>query len=148
MTSSSEGSTRSNYLCMFLGTSHILNSLVCFWISSEISGDGGQRAWAACACAFSRFSNSAARVLLRMPTPGAGFCCARHVPLPLLLPGFVAVGGVSDTTSVAVSGAFVCARGVECRGTSVWRCTVGGSFFSNSACLGVSASGGCLGAHP
>ena len=111
MSSSPEGSTRSNSLCVFLGTSHIFNSLVSVWIFSVISGDGGQRAWAACACAFSRFSNSAKRVLLRVPTPGAGFCCARHVPRPLLLPCFVAGGGVSGTTSMAGSGVFACARG-------------------------------------
>ena len=111
VSSSPEGSTHSNSLCVFIGTSLICNSLVSFWISSEISGDGGQRAWAACACAFSRFSSSAARVLLHVPTPGAGFCCARHVPRPLLLPCFVAGGGVSGTTSMSGSGVFACARG-------------------------------------
>ena len=78
---------------------------------SVMSGDGGQRAWAACACAFSRFSSSDNFVLLRVPTPGAAFCCARYVPWPRLLPGFVAGGGVSETISVAVSNSFLCARG-------------------------------------
>ena len=80
-------------------------------MSSVTSGDGGHRAWAACACAFSQFSNSTNFVLLRVPTPGAIFCCARQVPWPLLLPGSVAGGGVSGTTSVAVSNSFLCARG-------------------------------------
>ena len=128
VSSSPEGSTRSNSPCVFLGTSLMCNSLVSIWISSEISGDGGQRAQAACACSFSRFSNSARRVMLRVPTPGAGFCGARQVPRPLLLPCFVTGDGVSGTTSMSGSGVLVCARGVECCcGSSVKRCTVGGS---------------------
>ena len=111
MSSSPEGSTRSSSLCTFLGTSHNFNYFVSSWIFSVMSGDGGQRALAACACAFSCFSNSANFVLLRVPTPGAVFCCARHVPRPLLLPGFVAGGRVSGTTSVAVSNSCLCARG-------------------------------------
>ena len=75
------------------------------------SGDGGQRAWAACACALSRFSSSAALVLLRVPTPGAIFWGARHVPRPLLLPGFGIGEGVSGIVSVAVSISLACARG-------------------------------------
>ena len=43
----------------------------------------------------SRFSSSAALVLLRVPTPGAIFWGARHVPRPLLLPGFGIGEGVS-----------------------------------------------------
>ena len=59
MSSSPEGSTRSNSLCTFLGTSLILSSLVSSWMPSVESGDGGQRAWAACACAASlEFSSS------------------------------------------------------------------------------------------
>ena len=78
---------------------------------SVASGDGCQRAWAACACATSRLSSSAILVLLRVPTPGAIFWGARHVPRPLLLPGFGVGEGVSGTVSVAVSIPFVCARG-------------------------------------
>ena len=101
--SSPEGRTRSNSLCVFLGTSLRCNSLVSCWISSEISGDSGQIAQAACACSASRFSNSARRVMLRVPTPGAGFCGARQVPRPLLLPCFVTGDGVSGTTSMSGS---------------------------------------------
>ena len=81
------------------------------WIPSVASGDGGQRAWAACASAASRLSSSAIFVLLRVPTPGAIFWGARHVPRPLLLPGFGVDEGVSGTVSVAVSISFVCACG-------------------------------------
>ena len=42
---------------------------------------------------------------------GAIFWGARHVPRPLLLPGFGAGEGVSGTVSVAVSISFACARG-------------------------------------
>ena len=50
---------------------------------------------------------------LRVPTRGAGFCCARHFPRPLLLPGFTTAGGVSGTISMstAVSGVLMSARG-------------------------------------
>ena len=78
---------------------------------SVISGDGGQRAWAACAYATSRLSSSANLVWLRVPTPGAIFWGARHVPRPLLLPGFGTGEGVSGTVSVAVSISFACVRG-------------------------------------
>ena len=49
--------------------------------------------------------------MLRVPTPGAGFCGVRQVPRPLLLPGFVTGDGVSGTTSMSASGALGCARG-------------------------------------
>ena len=101
--------------------------------------------------------------MLRIPTPGAGFCGARQVPRPLLLPCFITGDRVSGTTSMSGSGVLVCARGgfagcdaggakeargrgsssaglgrtlgnrvsargVECCcGSSVKRCTVGGS---------------------
>ena len=56
-------------------------------------------------------AGSANLVLLRVPTPGAILWGARHVPQPLLLPGFGAGEGVSGTVSVAVSISFACARG-------------------------------------
>ena len=49
--------------------------------------------------------------MLRVPTPGAGFCGARQVPRPLLLPGFVTGDGVSGTTTMSGSGVLGCARG-------------------------------------
>ena len=49
--------------------------------------------------------------MLRVPTPGAGFCGARQVPHPLLLPGFITGDGVSGTTTISGSGVLVCARG-------------------------------------
>ena len=56
-------------------------------------------------------ARSAAPVLLRVPTPGAIFWGARHVPRPLLLPGFGIGEGVSGIVSVAVSVSLACARG-------------------------------------
>ena len=82
-------------------------------MSSEMSGDGGQRAEAACACSSSCCFISARRVLLRVPTPGAGagFCGARQVPRPLLLPCLATGDGVSRTTLISCSGVLSCARG-------------------------------------
>ena len=61
----------------------------------------------------SRCSSSMMRDELRVPTRGAGFCCARHFPRPLLLPGFTTAGGVSGTISMstAISGVLMSARG-------------------------------------
>ena len=79
------------------------------------------------------------RVMLRVPTPGAGFCGARHVPRPLLLPCFVTGDGVSGTTSMSGSGVLVCARGgviggvissvtgKYCKATRFAECDVGGA---------------------
>ena len=82
-------------------------------MSSEMSGDGGQRAEAACACSSSRCCISARRVILRVPTPGAGasFCGARQVPRPLLLPCLTTGDGVSGTTFISCSGVLSCAHG-------------------------------------
>ena len=113
VSSSPEGRTRSNSAWVFLGTSRMCNSLVSCWMSSEISGDGGQRAEAACACSSSRCFISARRVILRVPTHGAGacFCGARQVPRPLLLPCLATGDGVSGTTFISCSGVLSCARG-------------------------------------
>ena len=56
--------------------------------------------------------------MLRVPTPGAGFCGARQVPRPHLLPGFVTGDGVSGTTNVSGSGVLGCARGGVIRGVT------------------------------
>ena len=77
--------------------------------------------------------------MLRVPTPGAGFCGARHVPRPLLLPCFVTGDGVSGTTSMSGSGVVACARGgviggvissvtgKYCKATRFAECGVGGA---------------------
>ena len=103
----------SNSACVFLGTSLTCISLVRCCMLSEMSGDAGHIAEADCACSTSRFSISARRVMLRVPTPGTGFCGARQVPRPLLLPCFVTGDGVSGTTSmsIAFSGVLGSARG-------------------------------------
>ena len=104
-------------------------------MSSEMSGDGGQRAEAACACSSSRCFISARRVILRVPTPGAGasFCGARQVPRPLLLPCLATGDVVSGTTFISCSGVLSCARGVEvCTGSSVKRFAGGGSSLTKS----------------
>ena len=110
-------------------------------MSSEMSGDGGQRAEAACACSSSRCCISARRVILRVPTPGAGasFCGARQVPRPLLLPCLTTGDGVSGTTFISCSGVLSCARGGViggvissitgryCRATRLAGCDAGGA---------------------
>ena len=120
MSSSPEGSTRSNSLCTFLGTSLILSSLVSSWMPSVESGDGGQRAWAACACAASRLSSSVVLFLLRFPTLGAIFWGARHVQSHALCWVCSSNAGLGRSLGVLWS-----ARGVECLGSSVSRCTTG-----------------------
>ena len=81
--------------------------------SADASGVGGQRAEAACACSSSRCCSSLRRDILRVPTPGAGagFCGARQVPRPLLLPCLATGEGVSGTTISSGSGVLSCARG-------------------------------------
>ena len=82
-------------------------------MSSDKSGEGGHLAEATCASSSSRSCRSRRRVWLRVPTPGAGVavCGARHVPLPLLLPGLAIGEGVSGTTLGSCSGVMFCARG-------------------------------------
>ena len=91
--SSPEGKTRSNSACVLTGTSLMCIYLVRFSIRVVTSGSAGYLAEAACASSSSRCSISMRRVALRVPTLGAGFCCARQVPRPLLLPGFTTAGG-------------------------------------------------------
>ena len=76
--------------------------------------------------------------MLRVPTPGAGFCGAQ-VPRPLLLPCLVTGDGVSGTTSMSGSGVLSCARsgviggvissvtGKYCKATRLAGCDVGGA---------------------
>ena len=111
--SSPEGKTRSNSAWVFTGTSLMCISLVMVSIRVVTSGSEGHLAEAACASSSSRCSISMRRVALRVPTLGAGFCCARHCPRPLLLPGFTTAGGVSGTSSmsIAISGVLVSAHG-------------------------------------
>ena len=110
-------------------------------MSVEMSGDGGQRAEAACVCSSSRCCISARRVLLRVPTPGAGvgFCGARQVPRPLLLPCLATGDRVSGTTFISCSGVMSCAcggviggvtssvTGRYCRATRLAGCDAGGA---------------------
>ena len=110
-------------------------------MSAEMSGDGGQRAEAACACSSSRCCISVRRVILRVPTPGAGvgFCGARQVPRPLLLPCLATGDGVSGTTFISGSDVLSCARGGVtggvissvtgryCRATRLAGCDAGGA---------------------
>ena len=110
-------------------------------MSADTSGDGGQRAEAACACSSSRCCSSLRRDILRVPTPGAGagFCGARQVPRPLLLPCLATGDGASGTTFSSGSGVLSCARGDVtggvtssvtgryCRATRLAGCDAGGA---------------------
>ena len=132
--SSPEGKTRSNSAWVFNGTSLICISLVMVSICVVTAGSAGHLAEAACASSSSRCSISMRRVALRVPTLGAGFCCARHCPRPLLLPGFTTAGGVSGTTSmsIAFSGVLMSARG-----------GVTGGVISSVVCRWISSVAGC-----
>ena len=84
---------------------------------------------------------SARRVILRVPTPGAGvgFGGARQLPHLLLLPCLVTGDGVSGTTFISASGVVSCARGgvtggvissvigMYCRATRLAGCATGGA---------------------
>ena len=88
-----------------------------------------------------RCCSSARRVILRVPTPGAGvgFGGARRLPRPLLLPCLVTGDGVSGTAFICGSGVLSCARGGVtggvtssvigryCRATRLAGCDAGGA---------------------
>ena len=77
--------------------------LVIVSICEVTFGCVGHLAEAVRASSTSRCSNSWRRDELRIPTLGAGCCCARHFPRPLPLPVRITAGGVSGTTAMSIS---------------------------------------------